>query len=85
MTDTEKCIVEKFNELSELLKLADRRLCELRAKRQDTARVENFIYIAHSLRARIHRAYLNGSDMTDAELKAAEETMVSLRLTAKSL
>ena len=73
-----------FDELTAMLDRAQTVLSAQRQRSEDTARTDNFISIAHSLRARVYRAMKNGADMT-AELLAAEETMVSLRLTEKSL
>ena len=74
-----------FDELSQMLDRAQTVLNAQRQRREDTARTENFITLAHSLRARVYRAMKSGADMTAAELRAAEEAMVSLRLTEKSL
>ena len=74
-----------FDELTAMLDRAQTVLSAQRQRREDTARTDKFISIAHSLRARVYRAMKSGADMTAAELQAAEETMVSLRLTEKSL
>ena len=74
-----------FDELTAMLDRAQTVLDTQRARHENTARTDNFISIAHSLRARVYRAMKSGADMTAAELLAAEETMVSLRLTEKSL
>ena len=74
-----------FDELTQMLDRAQAVLGTQRARHEDTARTDNFITLAHSLRARVYRAMKSGADMTAAELGAAEETMVSLRLTEKSL
>ena len=74
-----------FDELTAMLDRAQAVLDTQRARHEDTARTDNFISIAHSLRARVYRAMKSGADMTAAELRAAEEAMVSLRLTEKSL